>query len=948
MKALFLLLLLLVSISVSGQQPFLKDIWLNENHVPVKINVLLKDDKGYLYAGTDMGLYRFNGSTFKKMADEEQSPVTALSLHRNTIWIGYKSGKTGLVSKDSIILFRDHRTPFSSAISSIKPFPDGTFWLGTEQGITIVSKDRVKNYTSKNGLSDDFIYSLNFSGNKHILAGTDQGINDFTLANGVIRNHIISTENGLPDNIVRVIKPIPGKNEYWIGTQQGGVTIYNADQQKLKNLPTTEAWAWGQINDILPITAKKAWIATEEGYLIEATIGPYDELTLKPCYYPDKKFNALLLDKSGNIWCATNKGLSMSTSEYLTGIALPLPFTLADVTAITCDKNNTIWLAIRNSLYKILPQEKNKLQYSSKSNAPISVLYCDEENTLWIGTSGDGLWQKKENSAIGQLVALAGENILSVTTTRNSLWVSSLNGVKEFRMNLPSGNMELVKVHNKQSGIGSDYIYQLYTDSKESIWMATDGAGICMYDGKDYHHWKNFSTANTNVVYSITEDSYKNIWAGTIFKDLFRYTKGSWQNTREKEIQDIDLNVSTLNANATGQLIAVYQRCIEVWYPGSQCFRHFNNRQGLGIDSTSALLNCSTRDQAGNVYVPYAKGLLLFLNQSSLFDIKPGINIQRITNNLKETTQDDKEYGPDENYLSFYFDGISFTNPERLNYRYKLEGYSENWIYTSETTATFPKLPSGKFRFKVQAALNGNFTEANEAGYSFLIATPFWKQTWFIIMIAMLMIGFIYGFIKFRDRKMQRLAQLEQERVLFDYEHLKSQVNPHFLFNSLNTLTSLIEDNQADAVAYTEKLSDLYRNMLMYHNKDLISLEEEWQLLSSYLHIQQSRFGPALQIHRNIFTQTDKQKKIPPMALQLLVENAIKHNIVSKSSPLIIVLIASEHEITVSNKIKPKITPELESGIGLNNISNRYRLLTDKKVFYGRQGEDWVVKLPLL
>jgi LytS/YehU family sensor histidine kinase len=245
-------------------------------------------------------------------------------------------------------------------------------------------------------------------------------------------------------------------------------------------------------------------------------------------------------------------------------------------------------------------------------------------------------------------------------------------------------------------------------------------------------------------------------------------------------------------------------------------------------------------------------------------------------------------------------------------------------------------------------SLNGSFDQASEASYSFTIAAPFWKRSWFILLAGILIVIVVYIIIKYRDGKLQRLALLEQEKIAFDYEHLKSQVNPHFLFNSLNTLTNLIEDNQENAVAYTERLSDLYRNMLTYHNKDLITLGEEWKILSAYLYIQQSRFGKALQIKGEVPEKFRTSAKIPPMALQLLVENAIKHNVVSVSSPLIIEVIVSEKEITVSNKINPKIRQEMESGIGLANISNRYAMLTRRKVYYGQTDENWVVKLPLL
>jgi hypothetical protein len=420
------------------------------------------------------------------------------------------------------------------------------------------------------------------------------------------------------------------------------------------------------------------------------------------------------------------------------------------------------------------------------------------------------------------------------------------------------------------------------------------------------------------------------------------------ENIRRKEVQDIDMNLSTITANATGQVVVVYQRCVDLWYPASRYFRHFNSRHGMEIDSTSRVLNCSAKDTAGNVFIPFEKGILVFKNQQQSYDIKPDVHILRISNNLKEVGTEVTEFGPDANYLSFYFDGISFTNPERLNYRYKLDGYSDNWVYTNEPVATFPKLPAGHFSFRVQVSLNGDFEYANGAVYSFTIAAPVWRRPWFIGLLIVALVLLSYVFIKLRDKRVGRLSQLEQERMAFEYEHLKSQVNPHFLFNSLNTLTSLIEENKDGAVLYTEKLADLYRNMLAHRHKNLITLEEEWNILSDYLFIQQSRFGKALQIESHLQESLMKDSMIPPMALQLLVENAIKHNVVSVSDPLIIYITANEEEITIINRINPKIKQAPESGIGLNNIRNRYALLTKRQVAFGKEDMNWVVRLPLL
>ena len=183
---------------------------------------------------------------------------------------------------------------------------------------------------------------------------------------------------------------------------------------------------------------------------------------------------------------------------------------------------------------------------------------------------------------------------------------------------------------------------------------------------------------------------------------------------------------------------------------------------------------------------------------------------------------------------------------------------------------------------------------------------------------------------------------------MFEYEHLKSQVNPHFLFNSLNTLTGLIDDDKNAAMQYTTRLSDLYRNMLSHKDKDLITLAEEWEILENYIYIQKSRFGDALHLVIDIPEKLKKTKKVVPMALQLLLENAIKHNIVSKSSPLTVRFTADDEQLTISNVYQPKISKEKGAGLGLANIRKRYALYTKRPVIAYMKDSEFIVIIPLI
>ena len=307
-----------------------------------------------------------------------------------------------------------------------------------------------------------------------------------------------------------------------------------------------------------------------------------------------------------------------------------------------------------------------------------------------------------------------------------------------------------------------------------------------------------------------------------------------------------------------------------------------------------------------------------------------------------------QEFRYDENYFSFNFWTINLVNPRNIVYRYMLEGYFDNWITTRDGSVTYPRLPGGNYTFRVQASMRPDFSNASETSWSFTVNKPIWKENWFLFLAAAASLGLVYYIIKQREKNLRNIALLKHERIMFEYEHLKSQVNPHFLFNSLNTLVNLIERDKEKALEYTENLSTLYQSIIAYHDNDLVILAEEIAILENYISIQKGRFGEALKLKMNIDERILRTKKIVPLALQILIENVIKHNVITGSDPLIIDISADENEIKVRNVISPKMSKEKGEGLGLINIKRRYELLTKKPVSYGIQQNEFIVILPLL
>ncbi|HET8572445.1 MAG TPA: two-component regulator propeller domain-containing protein [Edaphocola sp.] len=938
-----------------AQKPFLRSFPLNERHVPVRVNVLLQDAVGFIYLGTENGLVRFNGRDFLPLTRDLKKPYEVLSLAswNGSVWAGTSRGEILKIyhhlgcRQVKTIKVSDSSVPIRCIVSG---FPSKTVWLGTENGVFIIKDDTVRRHiNNRNGLSDNFVYTICRMASEAII-GTDKGINIIDCSRPKAKIRVITTKNGLPDNIVRVIKRIPRTSRFWIGTQQSGIAIFNAERQKISSVFDVSSWQYGQVNDILPLNDRFAWVVTGKGYLLAARIQDDGRISIQAFHYEGCKFRSLIIDQSGNLWCGTASGFCMLTAEYLKQIPLPAPYAFRKVTALAGRDAHSLWLAQDSTLYKVyFNNDSTGISYFDRLPGYISCMYKDAKGRLWVGTIRQGLFYlDRENRLVACAHAgvLKKSSILSISGANDHLWVSTLTGVYELSVPVSLTSFpRVLNVYQKNSGIGSNYVYQLMSDHQGRIWMATDGTGVCMWNGKEFIHWRNPDSLDSKVAYTMTEDARNNVWVGTFFKGI--YTLNEDDLSHVKRVGGVtDANISAIAANKSGQVIAVFERCIDEWYPQSRAFRHFNFRMGLNIDSTSNALNCLTNDEAGNVYIPYQQGILIFTNQINHYSIRSFAHIDGVTAMLQPLKNSEVSYN--RNFITINFEGINYTNPERLNYRFKLEGLSKEWIRTNDEFMTYPNLPPGHYTFKVQASLDDHFNQSSEDSFSFTIKAPFWRQYWFYALLAVIFAVLIIGLIKIRDHRQQKWIKLRSERMDFEYEHLKSQVNPHFLFNSLNTLINLIEENTASAVAYTERLSALYQNILIYKNSNLILIKDEIALLSAYLHVQQTRFGDGLKVNINIEEAVLASGKMIPMVLQMLIENAIKHNVVSVSQPLVIDILSKDKRIIVSNPLRPKINEDKGAGIALINIKKRYRLLTRQTVHYGEINGAFVVSLPIL
>ncbi|WP_310395677.1 histidine kinase [Hymenobacter sp.] len=203
------------------------------------------------------------------------------------------------------------------------------------------------------------------------------------------------------------------------------------------------------------------------------------------------------------------------------------------------------------------------------------------------------------------------------------------------------------------------------------------------------------------------------------------------------------------------------------------------------------------------------------------------------------------------------------------------------------------------------------------------------------------------GFLQFWQQEKLRAERWQQESTRAQLESLKDQVNPHFLFNSFNILSELIDDDPAAAKHFVDKMAEVYRYVLSSRHVELIALSEELDFAQAYAFLLDKRFGDALRVQVQV--PADSQREyLPPLALQMLFENAIKHNVASRRHPLTIRLWVEGSQLLVSNNRQPRPDVGPVSRLGLQNICKRYAYLSDQQPLVEPTPTDFLVRLPLL
>jgi streptogramin lyase len=804
---------------------------------------MLPDRMGNIWIGAGRGgLDRYDGKAFRHYTAKEgfsnEIVTSMLEADNGHIWFGRETGVTEWNGKN-FIHYTDKRGSISSPIVCMLEDTSGHFWFGMkETGMIKYDGKTFAHFTKKQGLSDDFIRSIVQDRKGKIWIATGKGPDQYD-GKKFTRYQFKGVWCILEDK----------RSNLWFGTEGGGLAKYSG-----------KAFTHYTEEDGLSSRDVRNFLEDKSGHLL---IGTYGGGVTK---YDGKYFSHLtttqgltindvtcmLKDKSGNLWLCNYDGADVYNGKSFTSIKLNVtPMCILE------DKKGDIWIGSFMS-GAIKYDGKIFTQYTDKEGLSHNIIHCmaqDSTGNLWFGTYGGGINR------------FDGRRFTHFT---------------------------------KKEGLSDNDIVSMLCDSKGDLWIGTLNGGVNKYDGESFIHLSKKNGLNSNNIRSMGEDSRGNLWFGT------------------------DQGVSKLSKDKLDFLVKNSAGSRYVSKTTDPLFKNYTYEDGFSGDEVSIMGNTIFEADDSTIWIGASDRLTVYHPEEDITDtIAPNIQLTGVSlyneniawQSLMTSKRESKKaptvvlgngvrvhdlhfdsvtnwYGLpvhlslayDNNDLAFQYVGITTTSPQKVQYQYKIEGFNENWsALTSRSEANYSNLPHGKYTFKVKA-MNGDGYLSNEYHYKFTIRPPWWHTWWAYTIFALVFIGTMYALFRYRLNKVRREHEIKHKTIELEMQALRAQMNPHFIFNSLNSINLFIlENNKLQASEYLSKFSKLVRLILNNSREPFIPLEQELEALRLYLELESLRFEQRFNYKITVDKDIDiSALKVPPLIIQPYAENAIWHGLMPK------------------------------------------------------------------
>ena len=840
---------------------------------------IIQDKHNNIWFATDKGVVKYNNNHFTYYNKEDglsgNIVISLLEDSKGNIWMGTTTGMT-VYSESKFIAytFEDGLPPKN--IISIFEDDDKNIWFGTYAGgVCKYDGDSLSVFTEKEGLINNSIKAIQQDANGDIWFGSNIG--GLCKYNGKTFQHI-SIKEGLPSDRIRTLL-IDSKQNLWAGTEGGGVFRFNINSfiNSTPNPKSNEISEYGQVFSILQDTKSNLWFASNAGELVKYDGESYAIIGKEQGLDYHVIFKAIE-DSNNNIWLGTWSGLIKFDGKQFVKFDRQSGLKHERAFDVFEDKNQNIWFLGYNA--GISKFDGKKITNYTLSETPEQnsafCIYEDKRGALWFGTE--------------------------------SLGICKYNDVDDTFV-----------FYTKKEGLTSNYAFEISEDNNQNIWVGTDN-GMSRFDGKGFTNITKKDGLLDDAVSNITVDKNDNLWV-----------------TSQKGINCIVYNeqlVSKVSANRKvdhGKAFIVNYikkdglKSLDFYGGG---YLDYDNNLWFATNKGLITLNLDTfsfSEETPSLRLNTIEVNENFIDYKALED-GDHIKTSEFLSKIKEGAQEVKAFNnyPEKlvlphnlNHLNFKFSAIDWKAPHDIVYSFKIEALDKEWSTPSiNNYADYRNIPAGDYTFKVKT-IGKSGQWSNPLEYSFSILPPWWLSIWakmaYILLGVVLVIASFkwYAFKAYKkqlvleqiiaDRtkiiKQQKeevqsqkeelimaYSSLEKERNKMELKALLNQINPHFIFNALNSIQQfIITNNVKESLNYFNKLGKLIRSSLEHSEMKYVSVFDEIHVIENYIDLENLRFADPIIAAFNTNQIDIYNTKIPPMFVQPLVENAIVHGLSKKA-----------------------------------------------------------------
>lgn len=882
------------SVSTPAQDPAHWYLTDEEGLPSMTVYQILQDHDGYIWMGTSNGICRYDGKEFEYFSHRSMNDKEIIHLkidQYNQIWFRNLSNQTFIIRKTEV-------TPLSEILTLAPEEEINEFGFIDNYLYTFTNekndkwKSKITRYkiNPSGQLSEKYTFkrkifvnrSLSFYNNQLTFTGretrkgmnkffgvrndsdqinlfyptSDQDINLFYLSQ--VNDHLFF-QFRLNENEVWRLENGNQSKEIELSAKNSVTGIYNYDQH--------------------------TFILTRKGFLVSNDNHQFLDQKL---LFKNLNCNIIFKDNENNYWIGT-------TGNGVIFIpAIDMIFFTSQNSDLPEDQVFSLyWNELKDQLFigqneaKISILDTNSIQnFGFNSSGRVLKIVPDENNIAYLAIDSKSLRVKNFLNNSNQY-SIDNEFYSGVKTffidSKKNLFIGSSRHVWKFN---PTEKLEYVELDKTDFSriLLKKRTYCFGEDFQNRIWIGTT-EGIYIYDHNNVFTLSKKKETSLNIS-SITSSQDSIMWISTLGDGIIGY-----KNDQEVERYNTENGLSSNNCKKViidkNKLWIATDNGIDVLNRNTNKIKTINKTDGLPSNDIIDLI--IARDK---IWIGTSKGLINFpktLNHQN--EVSPPILITSFKIWEKDTTlTNEYDLNYHQNSFQINYVGLGFRAKGNITYQYKLQGIDQNWVTTNSRIVRYPNVDPGKYTFEVYAINEDGIKSKSPARITIFIATPWWMTWWFWIFSGFTIIGIISAFFYWRTKRIQEKERMEQQFAqkvnALEQKALQLQMNPHFIYNTLNAIQYFLTVNESKhAMLYLSRFAKMIRKIFEQSKKNYITIEEEIEFLKIYLNLEQLRFKDQIEVEINLDDQVKHKSveyKIPPLLLQPLIENAFKHGLFQK------------------------------------------------------------------